>query len=144
METFDDYRLALNLANQFYSVMEPSFGLVDDGSRPTNLLEGLPGLGWITFFGPEYVELIGRSKLSTAPCYKAVELQDGGFSLQLFESPLNIAMTSPERKTIEEDTIKHLGPEYFQPAKIVPKFRWETQRKTWMEQREVKKGSIGV
>lgn len=70
----------------------------------------LPGLYWLNFFGPTYVELIGRERLLAAPAPEVKELGDGVF-LALGDDPA--AWDSERRRALERAVLNAIGDEYF-------------------------------
>lgn len=73
----------LALATHFYPCLRPQYGWVDEAGW--NLPEGKAlaalrprYLFWANFFGPEYVQAIGREFLKRAPGWVSVDLPDGG------------------------------------------------------------------
>ena len=86
----------------------------------------LKGIFWGNFFGPEYVEMFGRKKMMTAPCYKIEELQDGGVLLLLSKSPLEAS--EPEYLARKNELYAYLGQDAF-TGKLMPTFRTEGRKK---------------
>jgi hypothetical protein len=95
----------INISKLFYELFQADYGLIHQTLDkikmatiqdpkfgrtvlPINLNKGLPGIYWANFFGPKYVNLIGRNKLLSAPCFKVTELQDGGILIIISPSPL--------------------------------------------------------
>ncbi len=76
--------------------------------RPT---KGLPGIFWVNYFGPTFVDFYTRAKLEAAPCYNKKRFADGGYRVLTGPSPLDYA--KPETKKMEQDLIEHLGPDTF-------------------------------
>jgi hypothetical protein len=74
------------------------------------LSKSLPGLYWLNYFGPLYVDLIGRERLLAAPAYEVKPLGEGVL-LALDVSPDN--WISPAYRQREQATIDHLGKQYF-------------------------------
>jgi hypothetical protein len=72
---------------------------------------GIPGVYWANFFGRIYVEMIGRQKFLSAPCFQREELEDGGFLLLTSENPLD--WDKPEVQELRKAMRDHLGYEYF-------------------------------
>lgn len=61
----------------------------------------LPGLFGVNFFGPRYVELIGRERLLGAPCARADELQQG------------IIVVLDDGSEAEKRWLDHVGERFF-------------------------------
>jgi hypothetical protein len=86
----------LNVAKQLYAIIganwgsirndfnEHNFGDVLDSqgtviaNSPPTVRWALRGLFWANFFGPEYVDMFGKDKLLSAPCFRVDEQGDGG------------------------------------------------------------------
>src|SRR5205807_6118228 len=97
----------VNVATRLYGITKANWGyirnetyehnlgdILDDrgnvvANNPPKVRWALRGLYWANVFGPEYVEMFGREKLTTAPLYRIVELSDGGLLLTLSQSPLD-------------------------------------------------------
>jgi hypothetical protein len=89
----------------------------------------LPGIYWVNFFGPVYVNFIGRDRFLTVPAYHREELPDGGFLL--LTSPHPSSYTDPDVQSLEQSILNHLGRAAFfekeRPLKVcrAPMFRYE-------------------
>jgi len=70
----------------------------------------LPGLFWANFYGPRYVDLIGRERLLTAPA-PVVEEVGKGVLIRLGDDPR--AWRTPEYEEVHARVLDHLGREYF-------------------------------
>jgi hypothetical protein len=70
------------------------------------LQEGLPGIYWANFFGPIYVEFLGREKFEELPAYRKEPLPDGGVLVLTGPTPLDFAA---ETRAAEEVIIEVLG-----------------------------------
>jgi len=85
-------RFYLEIGKQLYEVLRPTFGWIDFdyGLRTTHedieVLE-LPTLYWANFFGPAYVNKIGRDKILGAPAWTIEDLADGGLLYVLASCP---------------------------------------------------------
>jgi len=142
-----DWDSLVEAAMRLYSLIEPAYGLVHDDHRLSKSLEvqgplgsvshgivwphqGLPGVYWATFFGPEYVTMFGRERLlgldDRGHVDRIEELDDGGLLLVLSESPLDHEINAKRQKA----TRSYLGEEYFTngigepPAKKIPRLRF--------------------
>lgn len=84
------------------------------------LNQSLPGVYWVNFFGPVYVEFLGKEKFISLPCYYKEKLQDGGFMVMTARSPFDYE--EPETKKLEKEIIEQLGHDTFfdkrKPARI--------------------------
>lgn len=114
--------------NRYGRIVEDAKGRLSAGGG-TNLSEGLPGVYWVNFFGPAYVEFFGREKFRTVPAYHKEELADGGFLILTCAGPFDHG--KPHVRESEEKIIDHLGREAFfekaYPKKVckVPQFTFE-------------------
>jgi hypothetical protein len=85
-------RFFLDIGKRLYEILRPTFGWIDFdyGLRTTHedieALE-LPTLYWANFFGPAYVDKIGRDKILSAPAWAIEELPDGGLLYVLASCP---------------------------------------------------------
>ena len=110
-------------ALEMATVHDPKYGKT---IVPTDLKRGLPGVFWANFFGPEYVELVGRQRLLSAPCKVARELPDGGVLILLASSPLALPIETIRARQrafmtyLGEDLFYHWGQS---TAARVPQFR---------------------
>lgn len=61
--------------------VQASYGYImsSDQGIPWRLDRQLAGVFWVTFFGTDYVEMIGPRKFETVPCYSAERLADGSY-----------------------------------------------------------------
>jgi hypothetical protein len=109
--------------------------MIDDetGTRAIGrrLAKCLPGLYWLNFFGPPYVELMCRHRLLSAPAYEVKPVGDG--VLIALDSSAG-AWQTPEYKKREQEVIEHLGKQYFfsrfEPERqtVAPDFRAHPDR----------------
>jgi hypothetical protein len=92
------------------------------------LQKGLPGLYWLNYFGPQYVDLMGRESLLSAPAYD-VKAAGDGVILALDESAE--AWSTDAYRQREHVVIAHIGGQYFfsrfEPDRklVAPQFRNE-------------------
>lgn len=93
----------LYLANNLYQLVRPPYGWIERLPTWNPLKAGyttwedveelkLPHLYWANFFGPAYVEKVGKEFLKQAPGWKCEELDDGGLLYVLTPS---LAGTGP-------------------------------------------------
>jgi hypothetical protein len=73
----------LAMAQKFYDALHPIFGWIDEygtnlPSEESVRSEKVKYLFWANFFGPGYVQKLGRAFLLRAPGWKKIELDDGG------------------------------------------------------------------
>lgn len=71
----------------------------------------LPGIYWLTIFGPQLVEHFGREKVEGLPVQRVLDFDSGGLGLVLRDSPY--APAKPERLRQDDEIAKQLGEEYF-------------------------------
>ena len=75
------------------------------------LREALPGIYWANFFGPAYVELLGKESFASLSAYKKEELPDGGYIVITARSPFDY--DQPETQKAEKEIVNHLGDDIF-------------------------------
>jgi len=85
-------RFFLDIGKRLYEILRPTFGWsdFDYGLRTTHEdIEALqlPVIYWANFFGPAYVDKIGRDKILSAPVWRIEELPDGGLLYVLASCP---------------------------------------------------------
>ena len=106
--------LSLRYANGFVDEERESKNIVDDteGYRAVGVdyHTALPGLYWLNFFGPDYVALMGKEKLLSAPAYRVAEVGNGIF-LQLHANADE--WNQPHGIAREEAVEAHIGAQYF-------------------------------
>jgi hypothetical protein len=120
----------LDTAQLFYDLLHPYYGSIHSAEHkiematiqdprygktvlPITLEKGLPGIYWANYFGPDYVERLGRDKLLSAPSYKIKQLSDGGLLLLTAPSPLVHA--NPEIYSRCQELMDYIGREFFWP-----------------------------
>jgi len=74
----------------------------------------LPCVAWWMWFGPEYVDIVGRDKLFSAPVFQVKE-SAAGISLQLTES-ITILKDYPAYRAHRDALVSHLGPATVAPV----------------------------
>ena len=70
----------------------------------------LPGLFWLNFFGPRYVDLIGEERLQSSPA-NTIEEVDGGLLLGLGDDPGQ--WNSAKRRQTERAVLDAIGHDFF-------------------------------
>ena len=106
--SFDDVRLAIPLADQqcrfareLYHRLLPQLGRTDVTRErapfPSNDDIVVRHLYWANFFGPRYVERLGRQFLLEAPAHRVEDLDDGGLLLVTRENILDRSSSLDER-----------------------------------------------
>ncbi|NOU74269.1 hypothetical protein GC098_23215 [Paenibacillus sp. LMG 31458] len=109
-----NFRTALELFKEIISITEPIRGIIVNENIPgafgeaENLRVIHPELHWINLFGKPYIELFGRDKLLSAPCYHVEELNKDVIALQLTENPFE-PIPEEDRRLVKQ----HLGEEAF-------------------------------
>jgi len=123
----DDQRTGrfIELCRQIYSWGAMDYGLVaydqeyqeKNAFGPTgpfggaNLARGLPGIYWLNFFGPFYVEWFGEDRFRSLSNVSKDQLRDGGWLIMARDEPLDY--TSKEARRKEVTIMEHLGREAF-------------------------------
>src|SRR4029077_11295862 len=141
----------LSVVREFYNILHPAYsearvfemarsyqsplGRVTPGM---DLERGLPEIYWANFLGQEYVEMFGKERVYSAPCYSIEPLSDGGALLLLSSSPLDYLNDPEGLDTRRSDIKKHLGLEAFDTGDFhfrgkVPRFRYLEERKATIE-----------
>jgi hypothetical protein len=77
----------------------------------------LPCVAWSMWFGPEYVQKIGRDKLLSAPVYRVVE-SAAGIHLQITESAQLLIDDYPAYRVHRDALVAHLGPDVVAPIVV--------------------------
>jgi len=107
------------------TVMDPKYGRT---VIPTNLKKGLPGIYWANFLGPEYVAMLSRERLMSAPCFRIQDLPDGGMLILTSQTPLD--PSSPDNRDAQRKVRQYLGEDIFYPSEVtsmrVPEFRFSS------------------
>jgi hypothetical protein len=83
----------LSLACDLYPLMRPKYGWIDElgfnlPKEHDIAANKLRLLLWANFFGPEFVQLLGKDFLAGAPGWRLVDLEDGGCLYVVTESYL--------------------------------------------------------
>lgn len=93
-----------------------------------NLKISLPGIYWLNFFGPRYVNWLGAEKFEKLEVYKKEKLNDGGW--MIFSRPDLLNYESKAIRNEEKKIIKLIGDKAFfeknKPWKklITPPIKW--------------------
>lgn len=94
--------------------------------------EGLPGVYWLTFFGPELVSFFGKDRLLALDVHHIFDCGASGVGILLQGSP--DAGTPASREGLESSVLAALGKEYFfdivEAAKSKPAARTPIPRAT--------------
>jgi len=78
-----------------------------------DLSTGLPPPEWGLFLGRDYVDLIGREKLASAPCEVKKELPGGGFMLLLTEKLSDLESSTQYPEVKRRALVDHVGHDLF-------------------------------
>ena len=95
---------------------EKHFVVYQDGKAKAEEFLGLdvgktlPGIYWITYFGPWAVHKVGRALLDSLPAHN-VEPIDGGYLVRAYDSASDAG--SPTAQEAERQIIEHLGRHHF-------------------------------
>ncbi|WP_046213996.1 hypothetical protein [Paenibacillus wulumuqiensis] len=105
----------MNKASEFIDLFEPTYGYMgferNNGLYPIDLQVRLPELEWITLLGKNYIDLFGREKLLSTPCYKIHEFNKNIIGIQLTES-----IDDMPSQEIMSAVKRHLGVQAFVEA----------------------------
>ncbi len=93
------------LGECLYPRLRPKYGWIDEmGSNvpgATRIMKtGLKYIFWANFFGPAYVEMLGREFLLAAPGWKKQELEDGGILYVLTKSYVQ-SQSEPAKEALD-------------------------------------------
>jgi hypothetical protein len=115
--TRDDWR------RKHYRITEEDGGTTEE-KLGMDLRNCLPGVYWMTVFGPDLVELFGTDNLLALPVEQARARKGGAVQLILTADPVRHA---EERQRREQQVVDALGPAHFfdlqKPEKRCPKVR---------------------
>jgi hypothetical protein len=121
----------LDLSRQIMLILEPVHGRISNRMFPDwyealNLHVRLPDILWVTLFGKPYIDLFGREKILSTPCYKVEEINHDLIWLQATEN-----LFEPVPNEVKNAIKTHLGADafvwdgrdyrYYKPE-LVPKF----------------------
>lgn len=86
----DNYKEFIELYKKLVSIAEPVYGFITNNSLPNsrapyNLKIRLPEIRWMNFYGKPYVEMFGKEKLLSTPCYKAEVIIEDIIAIQATE-----------------------------------------------------------
>jgi hypothetical protein len=111
----------LKIFMQWLTVLDAYFGhiylhtYVRIGNYPASRPLGQPipvsdliiSISWVTYFGPELVQYLGREKILSAPAWKIETMPTGGILLLLLPQPLDPDV--PEMRLAQWHVMDHLG-----------------------------------
>jgi len=94
---------------------------------PGTICERLPGVYWLNFFGPLYVDFFGKKKINESPCYHKKWIE-GGVLLQTAPMPSGLEVSADReaentlRKLLDNDAFpdleKEKPPDVYTPGDI--------------------------
>lgn len=99
-------RLLLTIGIELYNILNPTFGWIDFNfgiftTHEDVELVNLPALYWANFFGPRFVDKLGKQKLESAPGWKLEQLSDGGY-LYVLSSGLGLSSDDVSSEKVKE------------------------------------------
>lgn len=103
----------MDLGNRLLVLLEPVQAniwnyMLPEWCAPIDLKVRHPELAWINYFGGPYIDLFGREKLLSAPCFRTFELEEDIIALQLTEE-----LFQPIPSDVRRAVKKHLGEDAF-------------------------------
>lgn len=109
----ENYKEFTKLCKKMILEIEPIYGFITNynlfNSRaPYNIKIRLPEIRWMNFYGKPYVEMFGKEKLLSAPCYKAEVITEDIISIQATE---DLFKDIPDE--VKSDIKMHLGEDAF-------------------------------
>lgn len=121
----DNLQRFIDLSNHLLLLLEPVQAgiwnkMLPEWYDPTNLRVRHPELAWINYFGKPYIDLFGREKLLSAPCFRTFEIGEDLIGLQMTED-----LFQPIPSDVRYAVKKHLGEDAF-----VEEGKWYRSYKT--------------
>lgn len=121
----ENFRRFMELGNRLLVLLEPVQANIwnktlPEWYEPINLRVRHPELAWINYFGKPYIELFGREKLLSAPCFRTFEIGKNLIGLQMTED-----LFQPIPSDVRYAVKKHLGEDAF-----VEEGKWYRMYKT--------------
>jgi hypothetical protein len=111
-----DLLLARGRASRTAYQLSP-YGPYRVGFSAFGLLRGLPDVYWATCLGEDYVKLLGRQKVLSAPAAEVQEIH-GAMYIQLTSDPRDMVESPELVESARLRVIQHLGRElFFDPAR---------------------------
>ncbi len=86
-------------------------GYIVEGSPGVFLEQCIPGVFWGNYFGPLYVDWLGKEKFSTLPCVDMKEMPDGGVFFTTAKTPFD--WNKEEARQVASAIREHLGADAF-------------------------------
>lgn len=89
-----NYEEFINLCRSLVTIIEPVYGditnfTLPDWSAPINLKIRLPEVRWMNFYGKPYIEMFGKDKILSTPCYRVEEITKDIVAVQATEDLFN-------------------------------------------------------
>ncbi len=121
----ENLRRFMELGDRLLNLLEPVQAniwnkMLPEWSRPINFRVRHPELAWINYFGRPYIDLFGREKLLSAPCFRTFEIGEDLIGLQMTED-----LFQPIPSDVRYAVKKHLGEDAF-----VEEGKWYRMYKT--------------
>lgn len=127
---FDNF---VAFCKEIINLLEPVQGDIanytfPDSHEPIDLQIRHPEIQWMNFFGRPYIDLFGREKLLSAPCYKVETIGDDIIALQVTENifePIPNEVRTAIKKHLGENAFTWEGKRalvYKNKENLVPKF----------------------
>lgn len=109
----DNYEEFIKLCKKIVRKIDPVYGFITNYSLPNsrapyNLNIRLPEIRWMNFYGKPYVEMFGKEKLLSTPCYKAEVVTEDIIVIQATE---NLFEDVPDE--VKTNIKMHLGEDAF-------------------------------
>ena len=109
----ENLRRFIELGHRLLALFEPVQAdiwncMLPGWSEPINFQVRHPELAWINYFGRPYIDLFGREKLLSAPCFRTFEIGKDIIALQMTED-----LFQPIPSDVRSAVKKHLGEDAF-------------------------------
>ena len=107
------FRRFMDLGTRLLLLLEPVQAniwneMIPGWYSPINMRVRHPELGWINYFGRPYIDLFGRERLLSAPCYRTFEIGEDIIGLQMSED-----LFQPIPSEVRYAVKQHLGEDAF-------------------------------
>lgn len=108
-----NYEEFSKLYKEIIRITEPVYGditnfTLPNWGAPLNLKIRLPEIRWMNFYGKPYVEMFGKEKLLSTPCFKAEAITEDIIAIQATE---NLFENIPDE--VKTNIKMHLGKDAF-------------------------------
>jgi hypothetical protein len=129
----ENFNSFMSFCKELTELLEPVRGDIanytfPDSHEPIDLQIRHPEIQWMNFFGKPYIDLFGREKLLSAPCYKVELINDNVIALQATENvfePIPNEVRTAIKKHLGENAFTWEGKRalvYKNKENIIPKF----------------------